>query len=247
MTAGEYFALLNVLPVCGLRELTHDEPFIVIAPHPDDESLGVGGLIALARSQGQRVSVVLLTDGSKSHPNSKKYPHDRLVSIRRSELAAAGQILGLPPGSLLELGFPDAAAPTNGPELEKALDAVADLVAVSGARSAFVTWRHDPHCDHQAAAHLGLKLRARTPTLELWFYPIWGLHLASSEILPAPPPEGFRLAIDGVLTQKRAAIAAHISQMTDLIDDDPDGFRFTPEALAPFLGPYEYYIQAPYQ
>ena len=247
VTAGEYFALANRLPTGGLRELTKDQPFIVLAPHPDDESLGTGGLIALARSRGQSVSVVLLTNGSKSHPNSKKYPRDRLISLRRSELNEAAEILGLPSGSLLELGLPDAAAPTSGPEFEKALDAVAELIVSSGARSVFVTWRYDPHCDHQAAAHLGMELRARHPSLELWFYPIWGWHLPPSDSVPAPPPEGFRLAIDEVLSLKRAAIAAHVSQMTDLIDDDPDGFRFTPEALAPFLGSCEYFIRAPFR
>ena len=52
-----------------------------------------------------------------------------------------------------------------------------------------------------------------------------------------------RLAIDDVLAQKRAAINAHVSQMTDLIDDDPEGFRFTPHSLAPFLRPFEYYLE----
>ena len=33
--------------------------------------------------------------------------------------------------------------------------------------------------------------------------------------------------------------------MTDLIDDDPDGFRFDDRLLAPFLGQYEYFIEVP--
>ena len=43
-------------------------PFVVLSPHPDDESLGMGGLIALARRNHQDVSIVAVTDGAGSHP-----------------------------------------------------------------------------------------------------------------------------------------------------------------------------------
>lgn len=245
MTAGEYFALVNEFPVGGWRELIGEAPFIVLSPHPDDESLGAGGLIALARNHGQEIALVLLTDGSKSHPNSRSYPRDRLIATRRSELAEAGRILGLPQGCSFELGLPDAAAPTGGPDFDRAIGQMGDIVVSFGARSLFVTWEHDPHRDHEAAARLAEEVRRRHPALKLWFYPVWGWHLAPSQDVLAPPPTGLRLAIDEVLTQKRSAIAAHVSQMTDLIDDDPDGFRFTAQTLAPFLGKYEYFIEVP--
>jgi LmbE family N-acetylglucosaminyl deacetylase len=245
MNASRYFGQVNALPIKGWRDLTDGKPFIVLSPHPDDESLGVGGLIALARHHDQDVSVILLTDGSKSHPNSRAYPRDRLIATRRSELAEAGRILGLTPDRLFELGFLDAAAPTVGPDIDRSVEDVGKIVTASGAQSLFVTWKHDPHCDHEAAAGLAEELRRRYPFLKLWSYPIWGWHLPPSQPLLAPAPEGVRLAIDLVLPQKRAAIEAHVSQMTNLIDDDPDGFRFTAETLAPFLRPYEYYIEVP--
>jgi LmbE family N-acetylglucosaminyl deacetylase len=46
------------------------------------------------------------------------------------------------------------------------------------------------------------------------------------------------------LDAKRAAIAAHASQMTDLIDDDPLGFHFDAASVAPFLGHFEYFLDA---
>ena len=76
---------------------------------------------------------------------------------------------------------------------------------------------------------------------------MWGWHLPPSQTVSAPAPEGLRLAIDAVLPQKRAAIEAHLSQTTDLIHDDPDGFRLTAELLAPFLKTYEHYIEVPPQ
>src|SRR5215813_8407340 len=41
----------------------------------------------------------------------------------------------------------------------------------------FVTWRHDPHCDHEATAVLAKKVRRRHPKIRLWAYPVWGWHL----------------------------------------------------------------------
>ena len=46
-------------------------------------------------------------------------------------------------------------------------------------------------------------------------------------------------------SRKHKAIEAHASQMTDLIDDDPEGFQFTPETLAPFLEPVEVVFEMP--
>lgn len=61
MNAGDYFRLLNELPVRDWRELTGEQPFVILSPHPDDESLGAGGLIALARRHDAQVAVVLMT------------------------------------------------------------------------------------------------------------------------------------------------------------------------------------------
>jgi LmbE family N-acetylglucosaminyl deacetylase len=245
VNARRYFDLVDALPIKNWRQLTGEKPFVVLSPHPDDESLGAGGLIALARRNNQDVAVVLLTDGSKSHPNSQAYPPDRLIATRRSEFAEAGRILGLLPAQLFEFGLPDAAAPTAGSEFERSAERVSSIVTASGAGSLFVTWKHDPHCDHEAAARLAEELRRRHPALKLWAYPVWGWHLPPSQVVPAPAPEGLRLAIDEVFPQKRAAIEAHVSQMTGLIDDDPEGFRFTAESLSPFLRPYEHYIEVP--
>lgn len=245
MKAHGYFQLVEALPVKDWRELTRGEPFVVLSPHPDDESLGAGGLIALARRHDQDVTVILLTDGSKSHPNSQAYPRERLIATRRSELADAGRILGLHPDRLLQLGLPDAAAPCAGPDFETSVERVSAVVSSTCARTLFATWEHDPHCDHRAAALMAREVRRRHPELRLWSYPVWGWHLPAARAVPAPAPDGVRLAVDDVLPQKRAAIAAHASQMTDLIDDDPDGFRFSAETLAPFLRPFEYYIDVP--
>src|SRR5436189_5192549 len=61
--------------------------YLVIAPHPDDAELGVGGTIALLLSQGCRVGVLDLTDGEPT-------PHGS-PEIRKKETEAATAMLGL--------------------------------------------------------------------------------------------------------------------------------------------------------
>src|SRR5271165_6675226 len=74
----------------------------VFAPHPDDESLGCGGLIARLKDEGSLVHVVVMSDGSGSHPNSRRYPGPKLAALRQTEARAAVARLGLDPASELE-------------------------------------------------------------------------------------------------------------------------------------------------
>jgi LmbE family N-acetylglucosaminyl deacetylase len=141
------------------------------------------------------------------------------------------------------LGLSDAQTPTTGPSFDAAVATIAEAFLAADAKSLFVTWDGDPHCDHVATARMAEAVRRRLPHLKLWAYPIWGWHLDPSMRLDRAPPRGVRLDITPHRQVKRAAIAAHVSQMTDLIDDDPDGFRFTDATLAPFLGPFEYFIE----
>jgi len=236
---------VRALPFGTIEDITAGEPFVVLSPHPDDETLGAGGLIAAACARRQQVDVVLVTDGTRSHPNSRAYPPERLADLRNAEMKQACHALGVPARALTCLGLVDTHAPVEGASFETAVSRVDDVVEAAGAWSVFVTWKHDPHCDHEAAAQMALALRRRRPGLRLWSYPIWGWHLPAGKVIDAPPPTGYRFDIAPWQDRKRAAIAAHQSQMTALIDDDPHGFCFTPETLAPFLQGCEYFFEVP--
>ena len=79
-----------VMPQSGQRVL-------VFSPHPDDESIGVGGYIAQSIANGANVEIVLVTNGN-FHGNEQK---------RYAEFKKATQILGVPESNLVFLGFPD--------------------------------------------------------------------------------------------------------------------------------------------
>src|ERR1700730_15853714 len=61
--------------------------YLVIAPHPDDAELGVGGTIPLLQAEGARVGVLDLTDGEPTPFGSPE--------LRRRETEAATAVLGL--------------------------------------------------------------------------------------------------------------------------------------------------------
>lgn len=245
MLAADYLDRVRQMPVAPFEDLTAGAPFVVLSPHPDDETLGTGGLIAQACAAKNEAHVVVLTDGSGSHPRSKLYPRERLIALRQEEVEQAGLVLGLPRGRVRHLGLVDAHAPMSGVAFDSAVAQISDVIRTTRARSLFVTWQCDPHCDHQAAAATAKAVRSLMPAITLWAYPIWGWHLDPQIDVRQPPPRGVRLDISKQAASKRAAIAAHASQMTGLISDDPEGFCFTAATLAPFLEPFEYFIEVP--
>lgn len=242
MRADAFLEAVKALPVADLATLVpNGGGLVVVAPHPDDESLGCGGLIVQALKQGRAVRVVIVSDGCGSHPNSKAYPHDRLRSLREAETVRAMAELGLGAEHVHFLRLPDGGVPSEGAEAEAAADKVAEIARAAGAGALFVTWRHDPHCDHTASAAIVDLARARLPGLAAYAYPVWGWTLPPEREVGLAP-EGFRLAVEAERAAKRRAVEAHASQVSGLIEDDPSGFQLEPAMIDRLCGPHEWYI-----
>ena len=235
--ARHVVASFHALPIVVLRDIVSG-PCVVLAPHPDDESLGCGGLIALAAEAGIDVHVAVLTDGSGSHPGSKRFPPAALARLRADEVREAAALLGVTAKRVHLLGARDTRAPHDGPEFARLVETLAGLLRAAGAQTLFTTWRHDPHGDH-VAAHAIARHAAASVGARLRCYSVWGRTLDEQDIGPAT---GVRLDVTSVLARKRAAIAAHRSQTTDLIDDDPQGFRLTDAFIGMFLGDFEVFL-----
>ncbi|UOR04245.1 PIG-L family deacetylase [Hymenobacter aerilatus] len=221
-------------------------PTVVVAPHPDDESLGCGGLLALLRRADVPVHAVLVSDGTMSHPHSVKFPPAARQALREMELREALTLLGVDTDDLLLLGLPDSAVP--GPEQQGFAEAVATLRAylqrVQPA-TVLVPWRRDPHPDHRATSQLVAAAIEGLP-IQRVEYVVWAWERAALEDLPQPGEAiGWRLDIDSVLPQKQVAIAAHRSQLAPgIIDDDPTGFLLSEQMLAHFAQPFEVYLES---
>jgi LmbE family N-acetylglucosaminyl deacetylase len=111
--------LAGIAPVLAHTEFpppTRDDRIVIVAPHPDDEVLGAGGLIQQALAAGADVRVIYLTNGDHNQVAFKLVKLDLHLSgpeylvfgekRRKEAIAAAGQ-LGLPADHLTFLGYPD--------------------------------------------------------------------------------------------------------------------------------------------
>lgn len=212
---------------------------LIVAPHADDESLGCGGVVSLLRKYGQTVYILLLSDGTLSHPNSTEYPAEKLRDLRENELLDAAEILGVSPENIIFCRYPDRNVPTiRHEDFHASVATISKMLDKIKPESIFVPWRRDPHPDHQAAFQL--IHNAETLNAKIYEYPIWLNELGEQEDLPtADEAMPFRLNITSVLEKKQNAISQHRSQITDLISDDPDGFRLSEEMLSQFNLPYE--------
>ncbi|SMB87509.1 LmbE family protein [Hymenobacter roseosalivarius DSM 11622] len=220
-------------------------PTVVIAPHPDDESLGCGGLLALLCQARVPVMAILVTDGTMSHPNSQKYPPAARRHLREAEFEAALVALGILKAPHY-LGLPDGNVPTAGAAgFEEAAEQLRIYISQFSPTTIVAPWRRDPHPDHRATSQLvraALAQLAAPP--RLLEYVVWAWERAAPPDLPQPGEvEGWCLDITSVLDQKQQAIAAHRSQLTNLIDDDPTGFQLSPAMLAHFAQPFEVYLE----
>jgi len=211
------------IPATTAEALLRGQRLLVLAPHPDDESLGCGTLLTHAFS-GPGAHVVCLTDGSASHPGSHTWPPERLAELRHTELVTALESLGGTRKDLTWFGAPDGALRSDPAHYT----ALATLARTGGFGLLLAPSPLDPHCDHVVGAEIGRWLKAQIPHLRLGFYPIWSRWHGGGV---APQPAGtsaVRLPSGPAIERKSAAIAAHRSQAGLVVQDAPDGFEMPP-------------------
>jgi LmbE family N-acetylglucosaminyl deacetylase len=222
-------------------------PTVIVAPHPDDEVLGCGGIIALLQQAQIPLRIVVVSDGAASHPGSLRYPPPALSALRRAESLAGLACLGVEAEQVTFLGLPDGAVPRG--------DAPADARAVALARgtllgwpvaqTVLLPWRRDPHDDHRASRSLfACALDSMPSAIRRIEYPIWAMvHPGPGDLPRHDEARIWRLDIGPVQERKRAAILAHRSQTTALIDDAEIGECLTQAVLERFFQPWELFIE----
>lgn len=212
---------------------------IVVAAHPDDEVLGAGGLIALARARKIPVTVVVATNGEASHPRSPTHSPARLARIRIEESRLAARELAAEPPIRLDL--PDGGLAAHESPLAAELRDILSRHGGTGTRCASV-WRHDGHPDHEAVGRATAAACSRTGTLLIEF-PVWMWHWASPE---HPLLRGIRARTlclsDTALRAKTRALERFPSQTRPLSGDPADRAILPPHVLEHFTGPTETYF-----
>ncbi|WP_306208797.1 PIG-L deacetylase family protein [Actinoplanes sp. RD1] len=216
--------------LAALPELPVDPPGppLVVAAHPDDEVLGVAGLMARAGA----AELVAVTDGEASHTGSTVHTPLELAERRRGETAEALTRLGLAGAPVHRLGQPDGGID------EEAL--VASLVPLlTPGRWCLATWRGDGHPDHEAVGRAAARACTETGA-RLLEYPIWTWHWATPADARVPWARARRVPLTPAhRAAKAAAIAAFVSQIEPLGPAEADAAILPPHVLARFARPYE--------
>ena len=184
---------------------------LVIAPHPDDESIAAGGLLQRAIAAGAEVRVIVVTDGD-NNPWPLRYLKKKVRisdadraewgALRREESRRALAILGVPSATFL--GYPDRLLTTMARNGDlRVRDAIATPIDDFSPSLLVIPSAFDLHPDHRAIA---------------WFAhaAATGRNVITYVIHGHPPHDRLALRLDlnaEEAARKRAAIECHQSQL----------------------------------
>jgi LmbE family N-acetylglucosaminyl deacetylase len=209
-----------------------NSPVLVVAPHPDDETLGAGALIATLRMFGVPVTVVAATDGENAYESSLS-ERVTLGELRQLEQEWALSALGVDPSAIKRLRLTDSGLQGQERVLtEHLLD-----LAQPGA-TILAPWIGDFHPDHMACARAAASA-ASSKNLPLISYFFWTWHRGSPTLLDRLPLRQFTPGPKAIAA-KALALSMHRSQL-----DRPDGEPILPpELLGPAQWPFEIFLPA---
>ncbi|MBO3100907.1 PIG-L family deacetylase [Cellulomonas fengjieae] len=219
---------LGALPALALRRTGRT---VVVAAHPDDETLGAGGILAELADAGHPADVVIVSDGAASHPGSPTLDPDALATRRWAEVVEAVHLLS-PDSPITMLGHADGG-------LREARDAIEDdlrgLLSDGAQVDQLVApWRGDGHRDHRIVGEICAAL-ADELGCTLLEYPLWLWHWATPDDARVPWDRMRVVELsDRSVVRKQRAVAAHVTQVTALSSDPRDAPTLHPAFLRTF-------------
>jgi LmbE family N-acetylglucosaminyl deacetylase len=185
-------------PLCALPQalpLHQARRVLALAPHPDDECIGCGGLLARLVQAGVAVRVVLVTDGSGA---GGLPPGAGLV--RQQEFQASLRHLGV--NSFAMLNFPDGGLAFDAPLCE----AIENEVRSFAPNWVLAPSAHDAHRDHRCVARAAQRAALANTSVEtLLEFETWGA-------LPATHV----VDITDTFAAKMAALAEHRTALAQM-------------------------------
>lgn len=200
MTAAPFHPWRGFTPLADRNALARG-PVVVFAPHPDDEVIGCGGVLAFHAERGDAVHVLQMTGGELGDPRG--LAGDSLVATRLAESRAAAAIVGV--RETVALGFPDGRLAPDEPVVERLVAEVRRIApAVAYAPSPL-----ECHPDHLATCVAAAAALARSGlAVRLLMFEVNHPTLAS-----------FLLDVTPWIGKKRDALAQFRSQLryTDVV------------------------------
>ncbi len=209
---------------------------VVVAAHPDDESLGAGGLIATASDHGLSVYVVLLTAGEASPFAAPASTRHALATLRLAEMENALARLA-PENTLVFLGAPDGEVAANEAQVTRSLT---ELVGTGERTLLAAPWQGDGHPDHDAAGRAAAAA-ARESGARLVEFPLIAWNRLAPEEMPWQQTLCLPLPVS-LRERKEAAIRAHVSQVRSAGAHAGGQAPLPGRVLAHFTGEHEHYL-----
>lgn len=232
-STSELFLSATLKPVCSPSNgraipIAELGPILIASPHPDDETLGCGGLIARCAELACSITVLAMTNGDASHPGDNTW-RERLGETRKHEQRNALKALGLTDPDVIPLALPDGGLDhLDHEQYERLHDLILGVIQSRGIRTLFVPAVDDCHADHRLTARLLAKVALSHPVRHFFSYQIW-----PPEVHPPRFPANeceYAHDISDLVGLKRAAIYQHRSQLSAIDPAHTEGFRM-PEAL----------------
>lgn len=215
---------------------------LVIAPHPDDETLGCGATIARKVAAGTPVTILVVSDGQYSHRSAHISP-ERLAALRRDEMRECAARLGLAPQDVRWAGFVDGEIAEREDDLVRL---IGDLIAELRPQEIYATSPWEGHADHAVVgrsarrALAGSGCAATLFEYSVWLWDTWPLR-RGARITSLVQAMGIALSrrvhlvrTDSHLPTKLHALQAHASQLRrpPTVPEDEEWAVLPPAVLA---------------
>ena len=217
---------------------------LVIAPHPDDETFGCGGALAMLARANTSPKIIFVTDGSASHLGHALKSREDIAAMRREEARSAASVLGVDRSHVTFLSEPDGGLDRLAPDPIRSLTCrIASLILDEKPGAIFLPCRNDGSSEHEAVFAIvrgaveQTELSPRILEFPVWSW--WNSSLLAQSIVTSR--RVWRVEMGGIGAVKARAIACYASQLRPIPPDIhaalPDGFASI------FLGRYEFLLE----
>jgi N-acetylglucosamine malate deacetylase 1 len=186
---------------------------LIAAPHPDDETLGCGGLLAKRAQEGFKATVVVLTDGCNLFRLSRwRIEVDptpaEISAMRKEETRRAVAVLGGHREAIRFLDVEDASLQRH---VESTAERVAQIIREVDPDEIYVTSEHEEHPDHVAACAVVRSAMQRAHSRATLFRYV--VSLRSGLSLPSIPDPSVAIDVSEQLDTKRRAVSQFASHL----------------------------------
>lgn len=156
---------------------------IVVAPHPDDEVFGCGGLIQRLLKQGGEVHVVIMTGGEGSHQNCCNNSKEQIKDVRRSLCSDIDSNLGVDRNHIHTLDYPDGGIQAGHEETGRLQSLIRDI----NPNAVFVPHGGEGWPDHVNTRDIIRTIANQSTTIYeycvwMWYYNIWGMDWSNARV-----------------------------------------------------------------